>query len=61
MQHYHLTFQVNDHKVIPKIIEFFKRSKKSLFATQMIGSYDCSSELIVKDNEENPILKNKIQ
>ncbi len=51
-QHYHITIQVNDHKVIPKLIEFFKSTKKSIFATKMIGFYDISSELMVKDNEE---------
>lgn len=51
-QHYHITIQVNDHKVIPKLIEFFKSTKKSIFATKMIGAYDISSELMVKDNKE---------
>jgi DNA-binding Lrp family transcriptional regulator len=52
MQHYHLTFQVNNHKVIQKIIEFFRSKRKSIFATTSLGYYDCSTELFVKDNEE---------
>ena len=52
MQHYHLTFQDNDHKIINQIIQFFDEKKKSIFATKMIGHYDGSAELIVKNNEE---------
>lgn len=52
LQHYHVTFQVNDHSVLAKMIEFFKNSKKSIFATTMIGCYDGSAELLVENNEE---------
>ncbi len=52
MQHYHVTFQVNDHKILPWIIEFFNSKNKSIFATTMIGCYDGSAELIVSDNQE---------
>lgn len=51
MQHYHLTFQVNDHKIINQIIQFFNQKNKSIFATKMIGHYDVSAELIVENNE----------
>lgn len=52
MQHYHLTFQVNDHEVINKMIQYFDHRKKSIFATTMVGHYDFSSEIVVKDKEE---------
>jgi Lrp/AsnC family transcriptional regulator, regulator for asnA, asnC and gidA len=52
MQHYHLTFQVNDHRIINKIIQFFNQKNKSIFATKMIGHYDASAELIVNNNKE---------
>lgn len=52
MLHYHVTFQLNDHAVLPWIIEFFNSKNKSIFATTMIGCYDCSAELIVSDNQE---------
>ncbi len=52
MQHYHLTFQVNDHKILSQVIQFFNQKNKSIFATKMMGYYDGSAELIVKNNEE---------
>ena len=52
MLHYHVTFQLHDHSVLPWIIEFFNSKNKSLFATTMIGCYDGSAELIVTDNQE---------
>lgn len=50
--HYHLTWQVNDHAVLPKMIEYFNNSKKSIFATKMVGFYDGGSEVIVESSEE---------
>ena len=50
--HYHLTWQVNSHDVLPKIIEYFNNSKKSIFATKMVGNYDGSSEVIVENSVE---------
>ncbi|MBI5002388.1 Lrp/AsnC family transcriptional regulator [Candidatus Woesearchaeota archaeon] len=52
VQHYHVTFQLNDLSVLKKIIEFFRSSKKSIFATTMIGCYDGSAEVLVENNEE---------
>jgi len=52
LHHYHLTFQVNDHDILNQIIQFFNQKNKSIFATKMIGHYDGSAELIVKNNEE---------
>jgi len=52
LQHYHLTFQINDPKALPKIIQFFNSKNKSMFATKMIGKYDGSAEIVIKDNQE---------
>lgn len=52
MMHYHVTFQLNDHTILPWIIEFFNSKNKSIFATTMMGCYDGSAELIVSDNQE---------
>lgn len=52
LQHYHVTFLLNDSSFLPKIIQFFRKSNKSIFATTMIGCYDCSAELLVENNEE---------
>lgn len=52
IQHYHLSFQVNDHKALNQIIQFFNQKNKSLWATKMIGHYDGSSEILVKNNKE---------
>ena len=48
---YHLTFQVNDHNVIPKLITLFQHNKQCVFATKKIGNYDCSTEIIVENND----------
>jgi len=57
---YHLTFQVNDHNIIPKLITFFQYDKYSIFATKKIGNYDCSTEIIVENNDELRNFINKI-
>lgn len=52
LQHYHLTFRINDHKILNSVFQFFNQKNKSIFATKMIGYYDGSAELIVKNNKE---------
>lgn len=56
LQHYHLTFQVNDHAALSPIIQFFNSKKRSMFASQMIGLYDGSVEVLVQNNEELRLL-----
>jgi len=52
VHHYHLSFQVNDHKVLNQIIEFLNQKNKSIWATKMVGHYDGSFEVLVKDSQE---------
>ena len=51
-QHYHLTFQVSNHKMLDEMIDFFNTTNKCIFATKMIGRYDCSAEIICDNNKE---------
>jgi len=57
---YHLTFQMNDHKVIPQFIQFLRQHDKSIFAARKIGNYDCSTEILVKDNNDLRSFVNEI-
>jgi Lrp/AsnC family transcriptional regulator, leucine-responsive regulatory protein len=49
---YHLAFEVNDHKVIPKLVTLFQHNKNCIFATKKNGKYDCSVEIIVENNDQ---------
>ncbi|MDO8480302.1 MAG: hypothetical protein Q7S65_00635, partial [Nanoarchaeota archaeon] len=42
----------NTHASLPSILEFFRASRKCIFATKMIGAYDGSAEILVDSSQE---------
>lgn len=61
LEFYHILFRVNDYSVIKKIMEFFKNKKKTIYASETIGEYDCSVELLVKDDKELRKILNELK
>ena len=47
-----LNFNLKNRKIIPEIIDFFDKTKTCLFALELIGKYDLTVEIHIKDEEE---------
>jgi len=52
LQWYHLAFELRDNKIINKLFSYFNNKNQTVFGSTMLGKYDLSIEILVKNLKE---------